>query len=282
MQRRSLLLGMGAALAASPFALAYDQGISLRIGLTPVFLDDQAAFLNRWRDYLQRRTGVVIQFVQRSSYREILEQVVAGDLDVAWLCGFPYVMERRRLRLMAAPLFHGKPEYHSYLITQSSLSANELQELSGTVFAYSDPNSFSGYLYPRHRLQLSGLSSDSHFRRSFFTWSHRKVVEAVAIGLADAGAVAGYVWETMAKLYPMVTEQTRVIRRSDAYGFPPFVARADLDEQLFQRIQTVFLEMRNDKDGARLLEELNMDGFVPAEDEMYESIAEIVKASRIV
>lgn len=282
MKRRSILLGMGAAIAAPGLILAKEQRAPLRIGLTSVFLDDQAAFLNRWRDYLQLRTGVPIQFVQRSSYREILEQVVASDVDLAWLCGFPYVTARQHLRLMATPLFLGKPEYHSYLIVQAEQSASSISDLAGKVFAFSDPNSFSGYLYPRYQLQQDGLSSDSHFRRSFFTWSHRKVVEAVAVGVADAGAVAGYVWETIAKLHPSVTGNTRVIARSDTYGFPPFVARADLDPHLFEQIQNVFLGMRKDTAGARLLEELNLDGFVPAEDEMYDAIGEIAKASRVV
>jgi phosphonate transport system substrate-binding protein len=281
MKRRSLLLGMGAALTAGPQLLASESHAALRIGLTPVFLDDQAAFLNRWRDYLQQRSGVRIQFIQRSSYREIVEQVVSRDLDMAWLCGFPYITEKSRLRLMAVPLFQGKPEYHSYLIAQNNETASDLLALADKVMVFSDPNSFSGYLYPRYRMQQAGLSPDSHFRRSFFTWSHRKVVEAVSVGLADAGSVAGYVWETMSRLFPEVTARTRVIARSDAYAFPPFVARADLDPVLFARIQNVFLEMRQDVMGARLLEELNLDGFVPAESGMFDSIEAIVDASRI-
>lgn len=280
MKRRNLLLGMGV-LAAAPWVTAGEHRAPLRIGLTPVFLDDQAAFLNRWRDYLEARTQLPIQFVQRASYREIVEQVVARDLDVAWLCGFPYITEKARLQLMVAPLFHGKPEYHSYLITRSTRQEQDLHELSGGVMAYSDPNSFSGYLYPRHQLQTAGLSSDSHFRRSFFTWSHRKVVEAVSVGLADAGSVAGYVWETMAKLNPAITNNTRIIARSEAYGFPPFVARSDLDQELFRRIQAVFLGMRQDPLGAGLLEELNLDGFIPAEEAMYDGIAAIIRSSRI-
>ncbi len=279
LDRRRVLLGM-AGVAMAPWVAATSHHSGLRIGLTPVFLDDQAAFLSRWRDYLQRRTGLEIQFVQRSSYREILEQVVSRDLDLAWLCGFPYVQERERLRLMATPLFQGKPEYHSYLLAHHTHRANGIEGLAGGVMAYSDPNSFSGYLYPRSQLQQAGLSSDSYFRRSFFTWSHRRVVEAVAVGLADAGAVAGYVWETMARLYPELVSHTRVIHRSRAYGFPPFVSRADLDGRLFDTVQQVFLEMRRDPDGAALLEQLNLDGFIPAEPEMYSSIAAMVEQVR--
>lgn len=246
----------------------------LRIGLTPVFLDDQAAFLNRWRAYLSARTGSAVVFVQRASYREISEQINARNLDIAWMCGYPYTMDRTHLTLLAVPLHLGRPEYHSYLIVRDDRDdIARIDDLAGGVFALSDPNSFSGSLYPRFLLHEAGLTVDTHFRRSFFTWSHRKVVEAVAGGLADGGAVAGYVWETLARIHPEITARTRVVSRSPAYGFPPFVARSDLDAELVTTVRDVFVDMRNDPVGARLLETLNLDGFVPGNPEMFDPIA---------
>ncbi|WP_246262003.1 PhnD/SsuA/transferrin family substrate-binding protein [Azoarcus taiwanensis] len=246
----------------------------LRIGLTPVFLDDQAAFLNRWRTYLSARIGSPVLFVQRASYREISEQISARQIDVAWMCGYPYMMDRARLTLLAVPLHLGRPEYHSYLIVRDDLpEVGRIGDLGGKVFAFSDPNSFSGSLYPRFLLHDAGLSLESHFRRSFFTWSHRKVVEAVAAGLADGGAVAGYVWETMSRLHPEITARTRIVSRSPAYGFPPFVARSDLDADIVRTVREVFVDMRNDAAGAQLLETLNLDGFVPGDPAMFEPIA---------
>jgi phosphonate transport system substrate-binding protein len=270
---RSMLAvsGLGAMPALAGLATV---GEPLRIGLTPVFLDDQAAFLNQWRAYLSARTGSPVVFVQRASYREISEQINARHLDIAWMCGYPYMMDRTRLTLLAVPLHLGRPEYHSYLIARDDRQdIARIEDLAGGVFAFSDPNSFSGSLYPRFLLHEAGLTTDTHFRRSFYTWSHRKVVEAVAGGLADGGAVAGYVWETLARIHPEITARTRVVSRSPAYGFPPFVARADLDPEVVRTVREVFVDMRNDTVGAHLLQTLNLDGFVPGRPEMFDPIA---------
>jgi len=259
-------------------AATNEPGRSLRIGLTPVFLDDQAAFLNRWRDYLSRKTGLTVTFVQRLSYREISEQVNGGALDLAWMCGHPYLIDRQRLKLLATPLYQGKPEYHAYLIVRhGATDVASIDDLAGKVFAFSDPSSFSGSLYPRFLLHRAGHTPDRFFRRSFFTWSHRKVVEAVAAGLADGGSVAGHVWETLTRIHPEITARTRVVLKSAAYGFPPFVARADLDPSIFDVVQRVFLDMRADAQGMQYLQTLNLDGFVPGEDEMYASIGEMAR-----
>ena len=279
MHRRAFVLAL-AAFGTSRWARAADvlNGFELRIGLTPVFLDDQAAFLNRWRIYLSERSGLRVSFVQRSSYREIAEQISGQALDVAWLCGYPYVMAQERLNVLAVPLHLGRPEYHSYLIVGADDAATAgFEDLAGKVFAFSDPNSFSGSLYPRFLLHRMGRSPEQFFRRSFFTWSHRKVVEAVASGLADGGAVAGYVWETLARIHPEITVATRVLARSPAYGFPPFVARAGLPREVAMALQQVFFGMRADGEGARLLETLNLDGFVPGDFFMYQPIRDMVR-----
>lgn len=281
MERRGFLKGAGALAlsgATPAFPMIDSLGNGLRIGLTPVFLDDQAAFLNRWRGYLALKTGLAVSFVQRSSYREISEQVNAKTLDMAWMCGYPYVIDQDRLRLMAVPLHLGRPEYRSYLIARHDADEiNEMKDLAGRVFAFSDPNSFSGSLYPRFLLHEARRSPEQFFRRSFYTWSHRKVVEAVAVGLADGGAVAGYVWETLARIHPEITARTRVVSMSPIYGFPPFVARNDVDLTVFELVQNVFLDMRADADGTRLLEILNLDGFVPGDPAMYREIREMAR-----
>ncbi|MDD3518347.1 MAG: PhnD/SsuA/transferrin family substrate-binding protein [Chromatiales bacterium] len=251
----------------------------LRIGLTPVFLDDQAAFLNRWRDYLQDALGRPVSFVQRSSYREIIDLLHDEKLDVAWLCGYPYVRERSRMQLLAVPKYRGKPLYRSYLIVPASdTRTRSLADLKGGIFAYSDPNSNSGYLYTQYSLRRMGQDADTYFRRSFFTWSHRKVVEAVANRLAQGGAVDGYVWDTLARLHPGLVAKTRIVEESQTFGFPPFVARASLDRMSFDAMQRVLTEMDRTPAGAALLDTLNLDGFVVGEPALFDDIERMVRA----
>lgn len=262
--RRDVLRSMLAVAAASMLARhAAADTPPLRVGLTPVFLDDQVSFLARWRVWLERRLKRTVVFVQRGNYREVVDLVRSGKIDFAWICGYPYVRHRRELRLVAVPLWRGRPYYQSYLIVPAAdRKTAGLADLRGKVFAYSDPDSNSGFLYPQYRLTTQGENPATFFSRSFFTWAHRKVVEAVGVGLADGGAVDGYVWETLAEFHPRLTGATRVIERSPDLGHPPFVARPDIPASELQQFRAALLGMPTDAEGAELLRLLRLDGFV--------------------
>ncbi|WP_018952914.1 PhnD/SsuA/transferrin family substrate-binding protein [Thioalkalivibrio sulfidiphilus] len=282
MNRRTLLRGLAAGLGASllggaPVAAAIGHD-SLRIGLTPVFLDDQLAFLERWRAYLERQMERPVAFVQRSSYREITELLLTGGLDCAWLCGYPYVRHRERLQLVVTPLYRGRPQYQSLLIVgERDRRTRELPDLEGRVFAYADPLSNSGWLVPQAQIRLYGKDPAFFFRRSFFAWSHRNVVEAVAVGLADGGAVDSYVWEALEVLHPELTSRTRVVQRSDAFGFPPIVARQDLDALALREFKCVLMAMSETDTGRALLNELFLDAFTSPDQDLYEGIRALMQ-----
>jgi phosphonate transport system substrate-binding protein len=248
------------------------------IGLTPVFLADQVSFLERWRNWFEQRLERPVGFVQRGNYREIVDLVRQGKLDFAWLCGYPYVRYRREMRLVAAPLWRGRPYYQAYLIVPADDSRSKsLFDLRGKVFAYSDPDSNSGYLYPQYLLVQAGENPAAFFSRTFYTWGHRKVVEAVSVGLAAGGAVDGYVWEVLQENGSELTRGTRVIASSPLLGHPPFVARNTIPQADFDRFRRALMGMAADPEGAGLLGSLRLDGFVDAPPTLYDGIARMVQ-----
>jgi len=274
--RRRYLLASLAALAAPPLLARAESAV--RIGLTPVFLDDLASFLARWRRWFEKKLDLPVSFIQRGNYREVVDLLRTGKIDFAWICGYPYVRHRHELRLVGVPLWKGRPTYRSYLVVRSKVrSQRALRDLRGKVFAYSDPDSNSGFLYPQYSLLSAGENPARFFGRTFFTWSHRNVVESVAVGLADGGAVDSYVWETLAELHPDLVQATRIIERSPEFGHTPFVARARIDAALFTRFRDILYGMASDPEGAALLRELRLDGFTAAEPRLYDGIARMAR-----
>jgi phosphonate transport system substrate-binding protein len=278
-RRREALRRIGGTLlaAAAVPLRAQSAGDTLRIGTTAVILDDQVGFLNTWRDYLERRLGARVRFVQRASYREITEALHADELDFAWVCGYPYAANKQFMRLLAMPLYRGRPLYQSYLIVPSTDDATRsFADLAGRIFAYSDPNSNSGFLVPQYEMLQAGLDPTTLFRRAFFTYAHRKVVVAIANGVANGGAVDGYVWETLALRSPGLTARTRVALKSAEYGFPPLVARHTLDDRRYEAMLAVLVGMSDDPQGRELLKALNLDGFAPPDDRVFDSIVRVL------
>jgi phosphonate transport system substrate-binding protein len=277
-----LLLTCAAMFALSLWAripLAADDAPSrpIRFGTTAVILEDQVAILRSWKGYLEERLGRPVRFVHRGSYQEITELLSKDQLDFAWVCGYPYVRNRSFMRLLAIPIYEGRPLYQSYLIVpKSDTTTRSFRDLKGKIFAYSDPNSNSGFLVPQYELVRLGENPSVFFQKSFFTWAHSKVVNAVAAGLANGGAVDGYVWDTLQRTHPDLTAQTRVVRKSALYGFPPLVARGSIGEKDFRAMQEVLVSMNQDAQGRQLLARFSLDGFAPDDPHVFDGIAEIL------
>ena len=203
-----------------------------------------------------------------------MDLLLRGQLDFAWLCGYPYVRYRDQMKLLAVPVYRGKPLYRSYLIVPARDSTTRsLLDLRGKVFAYSDPDSNSGHLFTQYSLRRLNETPASFFGKSFFTWAHRKVVDAVAVGLAQGGAVDGYVWDTLALSHPELTARTRIAERSPEFGFPPFVARGSLAAVDVAAMQAVLVQMRDDSEGTALLKRLNLDGFEAGSPALFDGVA---------
>jgi len=276
LRRTFLRYGVAGACGALSPRFGHSGGLPpLSLGTTPVFLDDDVAFLRDWQVYLEHELGRPVVFVQRRSYREVSELLLAEKLDAAWICGFPYVRYHDRMRLLAVPTWEGEPLYRSYVIVPSTdRTTQSIGDLGGRVYAFSDPDSNSGWLVPNSLLFRMGKDPTTFFRKTFFTWGHRRVVDAVAVGLAQGGSVDGYVWETLNLHHPEVTGQTRVAYRSVKYGHPPFVTRLHLSASDFRQLQDVLVRMRSNSAGQDLLRRLNLEGFQVAPESIFNGIAD--------
>ena len=282
MRRREFVIslgGVGGALALGPWpGLAAAANGVVRIGLTPVFLDDQVSFLRDWRQYLESRLQRPVEFVQRGSYREVVDLVLQNQIQFAWLCGYPFVRHRNRMKLLAVPTYLGQPLYQSYLIVPATDKVTEsIANFRGKVFAYSDPDSNSGFLAPQYQLRSMGLRPEGFFRRTFFTYGHRNVVEAVGARVAHGGAVDGYVWDTLKTFNPDLVTKTRIVERSPQFGFPPMVASAGVGSTMVKAMQSVLLDMHADREGLDLLKRLNLDRFEAGAPSLFDGIEQMAR-----
>jgi phosphonate transport system substrate-binding protein len=270
LDRRGLLIAGAAALAARR---AVAQPV-FRLGLTPVFLDNDAVVIDGLSRALAEGMGRELELVQRRTYREITALLLEGSLHAAWLCGYPYLQHAAELDLVAVPVWRGRPLYQSYLIVAADDPAAALPDLRGGVHAFSDPDSNSGFLVTATDLLRLGERADSFFSRTIFTYGHRNVVRAVAGGLTRSGSVDGYVWEALATLEPELTARTRVISRSEWLGFPPICsARGGLAEEPVRALRRALLGMASSAVGRQALAALQLDGFRPAPPGLFDGIA---------
>lgn len=251
--------------------------LPMQLGLSAVIIGEQQGMIQRWRSYLEAHLHRPVQFVQRRTYQETMNLFRDGEIDAGWICGGPHVAYSSLQRLLAVGVWKGKPLYQSYLIVPAGDTATRsMADLRGKVFGYSDPQSHSGHNVPVAELLRLGENPERFFGKTIYTYSHRKLVEGVAAGLFNGARVDGYIYEEMRRYFPALVAQTRLVSKSEDFGFPPIVARSHLAKADFVALQTTLLNMQNDEEGRALLGLMGLDGFIKGDDHLFDGVAAVI------
>ncbi len=279
--RRSILAGLTASTLFRPMNAA-SAAPAVSIGLNPLFLDSDVQLLSLLQSYLTERLERSVQLIKRRTYQEITAMLLSGQLDAAWVCDGPYVQHEDQLALLAVPLYRHAPRYQAYVIVNEESKAQSFDDVRGTVHAFSDPDSMSGFLVTRYLLVLRHATPAQFFRTSFFTYGHRNVARAVSAGLAESGSIDGYVWDILREREPDLIRKTRVVYKSEPLGSPPIVGpKSASDMTVAKAISAAFLGMAMYPRGREILAIMEFDGFTTADAELYHGTLEkwlLVKA----
>ncbi len=228
--------------------------------------------------YLSQRLGRPVQLVQRRTYAETNTLVEQGSVDLAFVCTSAYIdgHDAFGMQLLAAPQVNDAAVYHSLLIVPANSPAQQMADLRGKVFAFTDPMSYTGRVYPTSLVLQLEESPEKFFARTFYTYNHDDAIRAVAEGLADGAAVDSLVYDFALKRDPALAQQVRIIHRSPPFGIPPVVISPQLRPQLKVTLQDLLLGMADDPQGQQALSTLGIERFVAIDDQAYDTVRQLI------
>lgn len=248
----------------------------IRIGLTKAVYVDESVAYDRWASYFSKKLSRPVKFIFRKSYNDIQQMLKWGEIDFAWICGYPYVMGKKEgfLRYVATPMIKNHSMYRIYLIVRADTDARSLASLKHKIFAFSDPDSVSFRALVKGEVgsERPIADLDNYFSIHFFTYDHVDTIRAVADHLADGGSIDSHVWKALIRVKPDLTRRVRVVAQSQEYGLPPFVSSIHVSHELHKKFRKVLLDMRKDAEGKAILDFLQMDGFFIQPSSLYDSI----------
>lgn len=252
--------------------------IAVAAVLSPEGNSDSYAGLVR---YLGDHLGRPVELVQRRTYADVNDLVAAGSVDLAFVCTSAYVAgsERGEMELLVVPEVGAERVYYSLVIVPVNSTATTFADLAGTAFAFTDPMSNTGRVYPVYMVKQLGEVPESFFSSVFFTYSHDKAIEAVADGVADGAAVDSLVLDHALARDPSLASRIRVIHQSPPFGIPPVVVPTRSAPDLRDELQRVLLELPQDAAGRAVLDQIGVDRFVIGNDDDYESVRALVEAT---
>ncbi len=232
--------------------------------------------------YMSKRLDRPVELVQRKTYAEVNDLIRAGGIDLAFVCTQAYVQGQQDfgMELIGTPVVGGEPLYRAYIIVPADGPANSLEQLQGRIFAFTDPDSNSGRLYPTYALRLKGTSPESFFSKVVYTYSHDNSIKAVADKLVDGASVDSLVYEATIARNPELAARTRIVQRSEPFGAPPVVVHPSQSPALKAQLQETLLGLDSDPEGQVILRSLGIDRFVVPDQAVYEPVREMLRQLR--
>ncbi len=231
-------------------------------------------------EYLGKELNRPVEAVQRRTYSEVNDLLRSGEVDLAFVCTSAYILGNREfnMELLVAPQVNGEKVYRAQLIVPADSPAQSISDLRGKLFAFTDPMSFTGRMYPTYLLQQMGENPETFFDSTIFTYSHDDAIYAVANGVADGASVDALVLDFALKRDPILSSQVRVLHVSEPFGIPPVVVGPNLRPQLQAQLQDILLNLHRNPEGRAALQALDYDRFTLIAEEDYSSAIAIEDA----
>ena len=239
---------------------------------------------------LQQKLGMEIQPFVATDYTGVVEALRAHKLDIAFLTPASYVLakEEANVRVILKSERRGSPFYYAAIIVHADSGLSRLEDLRDKTFAFTDPLSTSGNVFPRKMLRAKGIDPAKDFKSVLYSGGHDATVLAVLNHKIDGGATyanfpdsTDAAWTRYLK-DPAEQSKIKAIAYSEPIPADNLVVSESMNPELVRRIERVFLDLSRDLEGKKMLRDLyQIDGFVPATDKDYDSVREAFRLAGI-
>ncbi|MEA1935376.1 MAG: phosphate/phosphite/phosphonate ABC transporter substrate-binding protein [Thermodesulfobacteriota bacterium] len=236
-------------------------------------------------EQLAKHLGSVLKkevaLVILKDHQSMITRTKAGDVDIGVYGASLYVRTKKicpRLRYIATSIWKktGKYTFFAYLITRKGSGLLSIESLSGKSFAFGSKESTGGYKYPRAWMKENGIDPEKYFSNVRFLGSHNNVLDAVAKGGVDAGAVSPGPLAKAEKRYGKVFNR---IRKFGPIPGTVIAVKDNLPEESIGKIAAVLTSL---PDEVTEVEDLDFIGFKVLSDEAYDQLRKVIEVARSV
>jgi phosphonate transport system substrate-binding protein len=235
---------------------------------------------------LGEKIGCEVKVFVATNYNAEIEAMRSGKLEIGEFGPLGYVLAHQVAKAQAVAAFsdkNGKPDnYWASLVTTPNTGIKTVAEIKGHTFAFSDPASTSGHLFPAYGLRKAGIDPDKDIK-AIYAGSHTASYEALYNHKVDAGELNSEQLESATQRGHYKDGDMVFLWKSDPIPTDPISVRGDLPEgfkkRLTEALQTLDLSTLPEAD--RKIMGLGGQRFVPQTDAAYDGIRDLVKTLNI-
>lgn len=235
--------------------------------------------------YVARKLDIATEFINDIPWQAREKLFDAGEIQVSWLCGLPYVWKADQddphLELLAAPVmdkprYQNRPIYFSDVVVHQDSEFYSFADLRGASWAYNEPHSQSGYNITRYHLATLGHKS-GYFGQVVEAGAHQVALGMVLNRQIEASAIDSTVLELELQHHPELGQRLRIIDTWGPSPIPPWVILKGVPQDIRHAIRVLLLQMYQDPQGRAILASGQMARFVQVEDRDYDPIRQMAQ-----
>ncbi|HEY4027524.1 MAG TPA: phosphate/phosphite/phosphonate ABC transporter substrate-binding protein [Candidatus Dormibacteraeota bacterium] len=195
---------------------------------------------------LSTKLGCTVKLTITNNYTAEVEAMRAKKLDVGEFGPLGYVFAHRVANAEPLVTFadaSGTPlTYYASVVTTPNTGITDLKGVAGHTFAYSDPASTSGHLFPAYGLKKAGVDPDTGVKAQY-AGSHTASFLAIMNHKVDAGelnsdTIAGATKQGQYRASDYVT-----LWKSDPIPQDPIAVRGDLPAGFKTKLKQALLAL---------------------------------------
>ena len=253
----------------------------LKFGFTPVLSEpEMRAEFEPLLNYLSVTIGQKVRLYIAKDYGDLRTQMENGSVDIGSFSPFAYVDAARggKIRIIAQSIIDGSATYRGIIVTRKDSGLKSIADLKGKRFAFVDPKSASGYVYPRALLIERGINPETFFSEKIFAGSHDKVIAAVLEDRVDGGAIYDGALG-VAQRSGVSTSNLITLASSDPIPHDAIAVRIGIDNALAKKIQLALINLDKSDAGRRVIagSKKKLTGHVIAQDSLFDVVRRTAK-----
>ncbi|MGD0473100.1 MAG: phosphate/phosphite/phosphonate ABC transporter substrate-binding protein [Candidatus Velthaea sp.] len=263
-------------------------GGTVRFGLEPF---EAASRLLPAYDALTKlvsaKLGCPVELLITTSYNAEIEAMRNGKLDVAEFGPLGYVLAHQVAHADAVATYGddtGKPiAYYASIVSWRGSGITSLKDIANHSFAYSDPASTSGHLFPAYGLRTHGIDPD-HGIRPMYAGSHTASFEAIRNKKVDAGELNSNEVDSATEAGEYTPADWVTLWKSDPIPNDAIAVRRDLPDAFKLRFAQVMQALPFSElppDVVKVFPATKTTRFVPMPDAAYDGIRDLVKTLNV-
>lgn len=237
--------------------------------------------------FLEKETGMIFKTGIPTNYIAVVEAFGSKRADIAVMNSFGYIMSNAKYGATAKlrVIRYGHDYYQGQIIAHVDSGINSIADLEGKKFAFTDPSSTSGYMFPLKIMKDAKVTPSN----TTFAIKHDNVVTMVYQGQVDAGATyysapsaEGKIRDARSRVltqFPDVEAKVKIITTTEKIPNDPFVFRKDLPKEVASKFIAALKKYIATDAGKTVFKNIySVDGIIDTTDADYDGLRKMIKS----